>query len=140
MKPFAPLFIIATLIFLAGILASIFGHLNPGNMPLVWITLAVTIIYLFSGWHIFKGYFPAAHPFLLFLTGYLYAGVFISFSFHIANWPLSKTLLTISPIWSLAVIAIAIIFRKKMPKEGLIQFLIEAIIMLTLTILILAGF
>jgi len=135
MKPFSPLSVITTLIFLTGLLAAFIGHLNPGSMPFVWITLTVTIIYLCAGWYLFYGYYPSAHPLLLFVFGFLYAGVFISFTFFIAGWPLYKTMLSVSPFWCIAIIALVLILRKKLSAPGIIQFIAEAIIMLTFTVL-----
>ncbi len=133
MKTLSPLSITATLIFLVGIIAAFFGYLNPGNMTLARTTLTISIVYLLSGWYLFQGYFPSAHPFLLFFFGFLYASAFMAFAFVIASWPLAKTFISVSPVWPLVLITAVLVTRKKLPKEGLIQFLIEAGIMLALT-------
>ncbi len=129
-----------TLIFLAGIIVSILGFYNPGNKLFAGFLLVMSITWLLAGWYFLKSYFPAGNPFLLFFFGFLYASVFMAFTFVIASWPLAKTFITISPCWPLVLIAFVIAIRKKLPKEGLIQFLIEAGIMLVFTIIFLTGY
>ena len=136
MKKNSSLSVICTLLFLIGIVAAFFGFLNRETRFLTYILLFVSIIYLLSGWYIFKGYHPEGHPLLLFLFGYLYAGVFMSFTFISANWPLAKTFVAISIAWAVIQIVMTTVIRKKLTREGFTQFLIEGILMLVMTIAI----
>jgi hypothetical protein len=129
--------LICTLIFLIGIIAAFFGFQNQGAPLLKFTLIVVSLLYLFSGWYILKGYHPEGHPLLLFLMGYLYASVFISFAFAAASWPMAKTLIIIAIAWALIQIIMVTVIRKKLSKEGFVQFLIEGIIMLVMTIAVL---
>jgi uncharacterized protein involved in response to NO len=134
MKKNSVLTVICTTIFLIGIIAILFSNRNPESMTPAWILLAVSLVYLLSGWYLFRGYHPEGHPLLLFFTGYLYASVFIAFTFRSAGWPLAETFLYVAPVWAVAQLVITVMIRKKLSKEGLIQFLTEGGIMLILTI------
>jgi hypothetical protein len=134
MKKKSVLTFICTTIFLIGIIAILFGYRNPGSMKPSWILLAVSLAYLVSGWYIFRGYNPEGHALLLFFTGYLYASVFMAFAFKAEEWPLAKTMLFAAPAWAIAQLVITILIRKKLSKEGLIQFLIEGGIMLVISV------
>jgi hypothetical protein len=137
MRKNSALTIMCTLIFLTGIIALLLGHFRPGSEIPGWTLLAVAIIYLLSGWNLFKGYYPDGHPLLLFFMGYLYAAVFISFTFIVTGWPLATTMITIAPLWATLQILVAVAVRKKLPKDGFIQFLIEGGLMLVLSVFIL---
>jgi len=139
MKKVNPLSLICTVIFLIGIVAAFFGFLNRENQLLAYSLLVVSIIYLISGWYIFKGYHQEGHPLLLFLIGYLYSSVFMSFTLVTADWPMAKTFVTIAIAWSLIQTVMVITIRKKLTREGFIQFLIEGFLMLTMTIVILSS-
>jgi uncharacterized protein involved in response to NO len=134
MKKNSALTVICTTIFLIGIIAILLSNRNPESMTPAWILLAVSIVYLLSGWYLFRGYNPEGRPLLLFFTGYLYASVFITFTFRSAGWPLAGTFLYLAPVWAVAQLVITVMIRKKLSKEGLIQFLTEGGIMLILTI------
>jgi hypothetical protein len=134
MKKKSVLTFICTTIFLIGIIAILLSSRNPGSMAPAWILLAVSFAYLISGWFIFRGYNPEGTALLLFFTGYLYASVFIAFAFKAAEWPLSKTMLFAAPAWAVAQLVITLLIRKKLSKEGLIQFLTEGGIMLILSV------
>lgn len=136
MKKNTSLSVISTLLFLVGIIAAFFGFLNQGNLPLSYILLGVSVIYLLSGWYIFKGYHPEGHPLLLFLMGYLYAGVFMAFTFETAVWPLANTFIAAAIAWAVIQIAMVNVIRKKLSREGFVQFLIEGILMLVMTLAI----
>jgi hypothetical protein len=126
---------VATLIFLIGIVLSLFGQLHPEIKILTWLLLAVSMIYLFLGWFMFKAYFPGGHPALLFVMGYSYSGVFIGSVFSVSKWPFAVTMMAGAVFWVLVQSALVIVLRKKMPEKGLIQFLIEASLMLVMTVL-----
>jgi hypothetical protein len=96
--------------------------------------LTVTIIYLFLGWFLFKAYYPGGHPLLLFVIGYLYSGVFIGSVFAAAKWPFGKAILAGSIFWIAMQTVLIFILRKKMPPKGFVQFLIEAALMVTMSI------
>lgn len=124
---------ISTFLFLTGIVAAFFGSLNPGSKTLYTVLLMVSTLYLITGWYIFKGYHPEGHPLLLFLMGYLYASVFMSFSFTTAVWPLAETFIIIAIAWAAIQLIMISVIRKKIPREGFIQFLIEGVLMLIMT-------
>jgi hypothetical protein len=136
MKKNATLSFSCTILFLIGIIAAFFGLLNPETSFLTYILLFVSIIYLLSGWYIFKGYYSEGHSLLLFLFGYLYAGVFMSFAFISANWPLANTFVAISVAWAVIQIVMTTVIRKKLTRERFTQFLIEGILMLVMTVII----
>jgi hypothetical protein len=134
MKKNSVLTFICTAIFLIGIIAILFSSRNPTALTPVWILFGVSLTYLLSGWYIFRGYNPEGHPLLLFFTGYIYASIFIAFGFKAAAWPLAGTMLFVSPVWAVALLVITMLIRKKLSKEGIIQFLTEGGILLILTI------
>ena len=125
---------ICTTVFLIGIIAILLSSRNPGSVISSRVLLVVSLAYLFSGWYIFKGYHPEGAPILLFLFGFLYASVFMAFTFRAAAWPLAGTFLYLAPIWAAGQLVLTVAIRKKLSKEGLIQFLTEGGIMLILTI------
>jgi predicted neutral ceramidase superfamily lipid hydrolase len=134
MKKNSVLSVICTTVFLIGIIAVLLSNRNPGSMTPAWILLAVSLVYLLCGWYLFRGYNPEGHPLLLFFTGYIYASVFMAFTFKSAGWPLAGTMLYLAPVWAVTQLVITVMIRKKILKEGLIQFLTEGGIMLILTI------
>jgi hypothetical protein len=134
MKSFINKTTLAILIFTTGILSAVLSQFHPEMKFLIWILLTVTLIYLFLGWYIFNTYHPQGHPLMLFLMGYLYSGVFIGSVFAAAEWPFTKTILAGSIFWAVVQTVFIIILRKKLPPKSFIQFLIEATVMLTLTI------
>jgi hypothetical protein len=140
MKKTNALSVVCTLIFLIGIVAAFLGFLNRENQLLTTTLLVVSMVYFLSGWYIFKGYHHEGHPLLLFLMGYLYSSVFVSFAFVTAQWPLAKTFIAIAIAWSLIQTVMVITIRKKLTREGFVQFLIEGFLMLTMTITILVSF
>lgn len=137
MKNLKTLSIICTLLFLAGIVAAFFGFLNQGNRMLTYVLLIVSIIYLILGWYFFRGYHPEGHPLLLFLMGYIYSGVFMSFTFISADWPLAKTFIYIAIAWVTIQVAMIISIKKKLSKPAFTQFLIESGLMLIMIIALL---
>jgi hypothetical protein len=139
MKKNTTLSVICTLIFLIGIVTSFFGFLNQGNQLLKYLLLIVSIVYLLSGWYIFKGYHPEGHPLLLFLVGYLYSGVFMAFTFATAGWPLAETFVAIAIAWAVIQIAMITVIRKRLAKEKFVQFLIEGGLMIAMTITVLIS-
>jgi len=137
MKKTNTLSLICTVIFLIGIVAAFLGFLNRENQLLTWSLLFVSIVYLLSGWYIFKGYHPEGHPLLLFLMGYLYSSVFMAFTFITTNWPMAKGMVAISIAWALIQIVMVTTIRKKLTREGFLQLFIEGSIMLVMAIVIL---
>jgi hypothetical protein len=129
--------VISTILFLIGIIASFFGFQNQGNQPLSYILLGVSIIYLLSGWFIFKGNHPEGHSLLLFLMGYLYASVFMAFAFVTAGWPLANTFIFVAIAWAVIQIVMVTVIKKKLSRDRFIQFLIEGTLMLVMTLAIL---
>lgn len=136
MKLITQKFNIGIVVFIIGILLSVLALLIPDTRILVWGILTVSLIYLTLGWYIFKGYYPEGHAFLLFLMGYLYSGVFIALVFSITGWPLAITFITVAPVWALIQFAIIFSIRKKISQKALIQFIIEACILLLLDIIL----
>ncbi|MDP3002161.1 MAG: hypothetical protein Q8N38_03415 [Bacteroidales bacterium] len=129
--------LIGILIFTIGFLSAALAQFYPETKILIRIAFVFSMIYLALGWYIFRSYFPEGHPLLLFIMGFLYSGVFIASVFDAANWPLAKTLISIAPVWVAAQILIVIAIRKKLSRESFVQFLIEAGLMLILSIILL---
>lgn len=136
MKSNKVLLSLCTILFLAGIISAFFGFSDQGNRILTCLLLIVSVIYLISGWYIFRGYHPEGHPLLLFIMGYLYAGVFMAFTLASAAWPLAKTFLFIAIAWVVVQTIMVLAIRQKLSLSSLAQFLIEAGLML---IMIAAG-
>jgi len=107
----------------------------PGTKILYLIILVISISYLFFGWYLFKGYYPAGNPLLLFIMGYFYAGVFIGPVFALAKWPFASVIIAGSLFWAIAQTILIIYLRKKIPQKGLVQFLVEITLMLLMAIL-----
>ncbi len=139
MKKTNALSIVCTVIFLIGIVAALLGFLNRENQLLTYSLLFVSIVYLLSGWYIFKGYHPEGHPLLLFLMGYLYSSVFMAFTFITANWPMAKGMVAVSLAWALIQIVMVTTIRKKLTREGFLQLIIEGSLMLVMAIAILIS-
>ncbi|MGD0341474.1 MAG: hypothetical protein ABSA76_07190 [Bacteroidales bacterium] len=137
MKKHPVLSFICTTIFIIGIIAIILASRIHYSVTPALILLAVSLIYVFSGWYLFRGYYPEGSPLLLFFTGYLYASVFIAFSFKAGKWPLAATMLYLAPAWAVAQLVITVLIRKKLSKEGLIQMVTEGVIMLALSVVLL---
>ena len=140
MKKDPALSIICTIIFFIGIVAAFLGYLIPEAKTLKYTLLAVSFIYLFSGWYIFKGYHPDGHPLLLFLMGYLYSSVFLAFAFVTFSLPGAKTFIFIAPFWAATQLIMVAAIRKKLSKEGFIQFLTEGGLMIILSIILLIKY
>jgi hypothetical protein len=134
MKKKSILSFICTIIFLVGIIAILLSKRNPGSAIPSLVLLIVSQIYLVSGWYIFRGYNPEGDTILLFFTGFIYASVFMAFTFKAAAWPMAGTMLYLAPAWAIALLIITVLIRKKLSKEGVIQFLTEGGIMLILSI------
>jgi hypothetical protein len=121
-------------LFTIGITSAALSQLHPEVKFLIWIVFSIALIYLLSGWYLFKAYYPGGHPIILFGMGYFYAGVFIGSVFAATRWPFAETMMAISVFWAVAQTAVVIILRKKMPTKNFFQFLLEASLMLALTI------
>jgi len=125
---------VTTSVFTIGIILSFLSHYFPETKILIWILLAISLIYLSIGWYLFRAYHPEEHPVLLFFIGYFYAGVFIGSVFAASERPLTQTMMMASVFWAVAQMVVIIIIRKKMPRKGFIQFLIEASLMLLMAV------
>ncbi|TAL62228.1 MAG: hypothetical protein EPN88_13575 [Bacteroidetes bacterium] len=125
------------LIFAIGFLSAALSQFYPETKILIWITLVFSIIYFAFGWYIFRSYFPDGSFPVLFLMGYLYSGVFLAAVFGAKQWPLSGTMIPFSIVYVLAQILIVIKMRKKLSGESYIQLLIEAGLLLTLSLTLL---
>lgn len=134
MKKYSPLTIASTLVFLAGVAALLFGRALANHSIPGYTLLAISVIYLISGWYLFKGYYTEGHPLVLFLYSYLYASVFMSFTMIVFAWPLSRTFICVAPLWALLHLLLTYAVRNRIPREGFIQFLIEGSLMLVLII------
>jgi hypothetical protein len=126
------------IVFTIGMLLSLLTLVVSETRILSWGLLAVSLTYLIMGWYLFKTYFPEGHPILLFLMGYLYSGIFIAFVFYSVGWPLANVIMQLAPLWALIQFILLFMIRKKMPQKGLIQFFIEAGLLLLLSIVLLA--
>jgi len=108
----------------------------PGLKFLFWVTFLCSMIYLGMGWLIFRGYYPKGEPLLMILSGYFYSGILIGWVFAAADWPLKDNMSFISFLWIAGQFIIVIAKRNKMPKEGFAQFIIEACLLLILSIIL----
>jgi hypothetical protein len=126
---------IGAILFILGLITSVFGCYLPEYSIFLWITLFITLIYLFSGWYLFKSYFPAGNPVLLFFMGYFYSGVFLAATFSIAKWPFAETMIKVAAsVWIIAQIVLIVIYRKKIPAKGLIHLIVEVGLLGVLTV------
>jgi hypothetical protein len=126
------------LIFTTGLILSFLSSCFPEARILTWGLMCISIIYLFLGWFLFKGYYPEGEPVLLFLMGYLYSGIFMSSAFASEDWPLAGVLAKASIVWATIQIVLIFILRKKIPVKGFVQFLIEAGLLVIMAVLIIA--
>ena len=129
-------FNIALLVFVIGIILSFLTLIIPGFRILYLGIFVISLLYLILGWHLFKGYFPEGNTILLFFFGYLYSGVFIATVFYGIRWPLTRIFVNISPVWAIILLALIFMVKNKMPKRCFIQLIIEASILLVLSILL----
>jgi hypothetical protein len=124
------------ILFTLTILSAGLSQFYPEIKILFWITILSSLGYLFLGWLIFKGYYPKGEPVLLVLSGYFYSGVLMGSVFTAANWPLANNMTFISFLWIAGQFIIVIAKRNKMAHEAFIQFLIEAAILLILSVIL----
>ena len=129
-------FNIALLVFVIGIILSSLTLLIPGSKILYMGIFVISLLYFVLGWYLFKGYFPEGNTLLLFFFGYLYSGVFIATVFYGAAWPLTRIFVNISLVWAIVLLSLIFIVKNKMPKRGFFQLIIEASILLVLSILL----
>lgn len=124
-----------TFIFTIGIVASFIGYFLSGSQFMGGFLIAIALFFLLGGWYFFRGYYPEGHPLLLVLFGYLYATIFMAFTFTISGWPMAVTFLTMAPVWLFTLFLVVFIIRKKLSKAGYIRFLVEIVLMAILCIL-----
>jgi len=139
MKQPANSLLITILIFTIAFLSALLAQFNPDAKILIRLTLLFSFVYLFLGWYIFKYYFPDGIFPIRFLMGYLYSSIMITAVFSAAHWPLSSVMVTISPFWALAQSGVVLMIRKKLSVECFIQLLIEAGLMLILSVLMIIN-
>ncbi len=125
-------------IFIVGLLcillSSIFHVLNI----FYWLTGVISLVYFFGGWYFFKGYYPEGKPLFLFFLGYIYSGVFLGSAFSSTKLSAAAELLRASTFWSVILIAVifaSILLKKEKFQKGLKNFVIEATILLVLSII-----
>jgi hypothetical protein len=123
-------------IFTISILLSIIVFIIPNPKFLGWYICGISLIYFLFGWYFFKGYYPEGPPLLLFLIGYLYSGIFIALTFWVKNWPGVTMFINVTPLYVVALIIVLIVNKKKIPRQGFIQFWIETGLLLILSIIL----
>lgn len=123
-------------LFSAGILSALFSQILHRDVFL-WLTLFISMIYLFAGWYFFRAYHPEGNIFVLILTGYLYSSLFLAYTVNGFGLPLTKVFLIMALFWSLALILLILLLRKKLPKKGLISYSFEAVCLFLFTLYIL---
>lgn len=127
-------FRIGVLIFFVSIISYILSQFFIEISLFKWIMFTFSITYLFTGWYFFKGYFPGGNIFLLIFLGYLYSSVFITWVISAFNWPMANIFIYTSFTWIAAIILLIFLFKSKMQKRGLVQFIIEAFILAMINI------
>jgi hypothetical protein len=135
MKTFISRATLTTLVFTFGVILTFLSYNFPDAKSLVWILLAICLVYLSLGWYLFRSYFPEGETVLLFIMGYFYSGVFIGSVFAAARWPLAGTIIASSVFWACLQTGLLLILRKKMQQKTFTQFLIEALLMLVMSVL-----
>jgi hypothetical protein len=136
MKLIKQKFALGITIFTICILLSIIEFIIPNPEFLGWFICGISLIYLLFGWYFFKGYYPDGPPLLLFLIGYLYSGIFIALTFWVKNWSGVTMFIYVTPLYVLALTIILIVNKKKIPRQGFIQFWIETGLLLILSIML----
>lgn len=127
---------ISSLVFLMGVTAGCLQIFSITD-SFTRILFLVSMIYLLTGWLLFKGHLESGHSVLLFFIGYLYASIFFTIYVVFENWPMAEIFSWINPLWVGVLILLIIVYRKKIPYAGLIQFIIESFILLLFSIKIL---
>jgi hypothetical protein len=129
---------ISRIIFITGVLCILLSSIFHVSSYFSVLALVLSLVYFIGGWYFFKGYYPDGHPVFLFFLGYLYSGVFIGPVFASKQWPMADEMLRGSVLWSavlIVVIVASILLKKDKYQKGLKHFLIEAIILLILSII-----
>ncbi|MBN2861734.1 MAG: hypothetical protein JXN62_01140 [Bacteroidales bacterium] len=126
------------LIFTAGLILSLSALFITGHQIILWGTLLISLIFLGMGWYFFRAYYPQGNTPLLFLMGYLYASVFIAVVFSASHWPMTDILIIYALICSILQSVIILSLRKKLIRKTFSQFIIEAGILLILSIFMLS--
>jgi hypothetical protein len=129
--------IIAHSILIIGLISSVMAKFYPDLSILAWVTFLISMVYLFSGWYIFKAFYPDGHPLMLFIMGYLYSGVFIGAVFSATGWPMSDILIFFSLIWAVAQGVIVWTTRRKIPDKFVIHLEVEACLLIILSVVFL---
>ncbi|GEM_PF-3711120 len=81
-----------------------------------YLLLGISLLYLITGWYFFSCYYENSSVLLRLLTGYLYSSIFFTSFFYGLNWPLSKTLVSLTPLWAVILLLVNIFSLKKMPS------------------------
>jgi hypothetical protein len=129
--------LVGILIFTIGFLSATLVQFYPETKILIRIALIFSVFYLILGWYIFRSYYHEGSFPVLFLMGYLYSSVFMAAVLEATGWALSTTMVSFTPVWVLAQILVVLKIRKKLSRESLIQFLIEAALLLILSVILL---
>ena len=124
----------AITIFAIWAISFLLSHVTPKFFNLNWIVLVISGIYLLAGWYFFKGYFPGGSGFILFIFGYIYSSIITASVFVSFEWPFANSLVILTPFWLVLLLILLIVFWKKIPKEGLLKFLVESFLLLILVI------
>ena len=106
---------LSLILFLTGLLSLIFALLFPDTKIFAWILGAISIIYLFAGWYLFRGSYPEGKPVVLFFMGYFYSGIFIGYVFTLTKWPFAEKIFAGSVFWSIVQLVLLVILWKKIP-------------------------
>ena len=141
MNPHPVRFMITTSLFTVAITASFLGYFLPRTGIGMHILMACIIIYLLFGWYFFRAYYPEGLLVTRFVMGYFYAGIFMGSLFVTADWPLKKIMIMASVLLIGLQAGLVLLNRNKIPRRGSFQFLIQAILLLTvITLHIVSAF
>jgi hypothetical protein len=83
-----------------------------------------------------QGVLPRRESNTAFFMGYLYGGILLGLVLASNQWPLWKEMLGVSFFWWVVIVTIILIVKIRNKIKGLSQFYIEAIILLTLMVLV----
>jgi hypothetical protein len=124
------------IVVILGSVLSLYTQFRPNPRIFVWIVLTISLLYLCGGWILFKKYIPDGHPFLLFVMGYLYSGVFMAAVFSSYKWPLYEMFSVMAILFALLQILLVYLKRTIILKYSLVQLFFEGIIIFILSIIL----
>ncbi|TAL72602.1 MAG: hypothetical protein EPN88_04830 [Bacteroidetes bacterium] len=126
--------VISRSIFIVGVLCILLSSIFHISNVFYWFSGVISLTYLFSGWYIFKGYYPEGHPVYLFFFGYIYSGFFLGSAFASSEIEMLRAYF----LWSIiliVVLVVTVLLKKEKYQKGLKSFSLEAVIMLILSII-----